>query len=115
MVASGRTEDEPVATCKCQGGTIEVYEEYVFIDRSSSSMFEGKAIELQDVYAVEFSPGLVTGHVQVRELGVEPDEPGFLSHPVDENTLYFPRSKRDQAGRVRDAILERATGERPTE
>jgi hypothetical protein len=113
MVDSGPTGDDPLATCKCQGGTVSVYEASIFIDRSSSSMFEDKAIQLDDVYGVDFTGGIVTGHIQIHERGVEPAAAGFLSHPVDENTLYFPRSKREQAARVRDEILERAGAEPP--
>ncbi|MFB6183349.1 MAG: hypothetical protein ABEI96_02235 [Haloarculaceae archaeon] len=104
---------EPVVSCTCQGGTVSVYEDVVHVERSSSSMFEDKTIPMDEIYDVEFTSGIVTGHIQIRQLGVEPGEGGLLSHPVDENTLYFPRGKGDETGAVRDAILERARAAAP--
>jgi hypothetical protein len=103
-------EERPVVSCELQGGTLSVYADRIEIDRSSASMFEDKTVALADVRDVEYSGGILTGHIQIRETGVEPDDVGRFSHPVDENTLYFPRSKRSCAGRARDAILERAGG-----
>ncbi len=105
------TGSEAVATCKLQGGTLSVFEDRVEIDRTGSSMFEDKTIPMTDIRGVEYSSGLVTGHIQLQLVSMEPATGGFLSHPVDENTLYFGRSNRDCATEVRDAILERATGE----
>ena len=105
------TGSEAVVTCKLQGGTLSVFEDRVEIDRTSSSMFEDKTIPMTDIRGVEYSSGLVTGHIQLQLVSMEPATGGFLSHPVDENTLYFGRSNRDCAAEVRDAILERATGE----
>jgi hypothetical protein len=106
---AGDADDaEPLVSCDLQGGTVSVYEEYVDIDRSSASMFSGKTIRMADVRGVEYTPGILTGHIQILEDGVEADEAGRLSHPVDENTLYFPRTGRSCPERLRDAILERA-------
>lgn len=102
---------EPIVSCDLQGGTLSVYEDRVVIDRTKRSMFEDKTIPMDEVWDVEYSGGITTGHVQIRQDGLEPDEPGMFSHPVDENTLYFPRTKRSCVKRARDAILERAGGD----
>jgi hypothetical protein len=103
-------DEQPAVSCDLQGGTLSVYDDRVEIDRSSASMFGDKTIDAADIRDVEYSGGILTGHIQILEAGVESDEAGRFSHPVDENTLYFPRSKRSCAGRARDAILERAEG-----
>lgn len=102
--------DEPVAKCKLQGGTLSVFEDRVEIDRSSASMFDDKIIRMEEIVEVNFSRGLVNGHIQMHVKGVEPAAGGFLSHPIDENTLYFGRRNRDCAAEVRDAIIERIPG-----
>ena len=102
---------EPLVSCSLQGGTISVYEDRVVVERSSASIHEDKTIPMDEIRGVAYSSGWLTGHVQIQQVGVEPAEAGFLSHPVDENTLYFPRSKRSEAAAARDAILERASGE----
>ncbi len=99
--------DDPIVSCDLQGGTLSVYADRVDIDRTSNSMFEDKSIDMVEIRDVEYSSGVMTGHIQVRQDGVEPDEPGLISHPVDENTLYFPRTERPCARRVRDEILDR--------
>lgn len=105
----GETEgEEPIVSCTLQGGTLSVYEDRVVIDRSDASIHEDKTIPLDAVWDVEYSGGFMTGHVQIKQDDVEPASGGLLSHPVDENTLYFPRGKRSCARRARDAILERA-------
>ena len=101
-------EREPLVTCTLQGGTLSVHDDRVTIERSSASMFGDKRIPMEEIRGVEFTAGIATGHIQIRQAGVEPDEAGLLSHPVDENTLYFPRLRRGCAERARDAILERA-------
>lgn len=108
--ADAEGDPAPVVSCDLQGGTLSVFEGRVDIDRSSASMFEDKSIDVAEIRGVEYTDGILTGHIQIRQDGVEPDEPGRFSHPVDENTLYFPRSKRSCARRARDAILERAGG-----
>ena len=101
-------ETEPVFSCKLQGGRLSVHEDHVSIERSSASMFDDKRIPMTEIRGVELSPGLLTGHIQILQSGVEADEGGLFSHPVDENTMYFPRLGRGRAERARDAILERA-------
>jgi len=98
---------DPIVSCELQGGTLSVYEDHVFIDRSSASMYADKSIPLEEVVDVNYSGGIMSGHIQLVQTGVEADESGFLSKPVDENTLYFPRTGRQCASRARDAILER--------
>lgn len=104
----GGAADEPLVSCRLQGGRLSVYPDRVAIERSSASMFEDKDIPMEEIRGVDLSPGILTGHIQIRQDGVEPGEAGFLSHPVDENTLYFPRLRRDCPERARDAILDRA-------
>lgn len=104
----GDSDADPTVSCELQGGTLSVYETHVTIDRSSASMFEDKTIDLAEVRGVEYSPGFMTGYIQIQQVGVEADEGGLLSPPVDENTLYFSRFRRDCARRARDVILERA-------
>lgn len=99
---------DPLVSCDMQGGTLAVHDDRVVIDRSSASMFEDKTIPLAEVDDVGYSAGILTGHIQVRQTGVDADDAGLFGHPVDENTLYFGRSGRDCARRLRDAILERA-------
>jgi hypothetical protein len=103
-------ETTPVVSCDLQGGTLSVHEDRVEIDRSSASMFEDKSIDTGEIRGVEYTGGILTGHIQIRQAGFESDESGRFSHPVDENTLYVPRSRRSCARRARDAILERAGG-----
>lgn len=103
-------EESPVVSCDVQGGTLSVYDDRVVIERSGASMFGDKTIPFDEVLGVEYAPGIVTGHLQIGQVGVDAAEGGFLTHPVDENTLFFPRSGRTCAERARDAILERASG-----
>ncbi len=102
--------DEPIVSCELQGGTLSVFSTEVVIDRSSASIHEDKSIPYNEILDVDYSPGLLTGHIQIEQHGLEPGTGGLFSHPVDENTLYFPRSKRSCVRQARDAILERATG-----
>lgn len=108
--ADGESEaaDEPLVSCRLQGGTLSVYADHVSIERSSAPMFEDRPIPMAEIRGVDLSPGILTGHIQIRREGVEPGEAGFLSHPVDENTLYFPRLRRGCAERARETILDRA-------
>ncbi|MFC6940393.1 DUF4429 domain-containing protein [Salinirubellus sp. GCM10025818] len=106
---------EPLVSCRMQGGTLSVHADHVSIERSSASMFEDKRIPMGEIRGVDLSPGILTGHIQIRQAGVEPGEAGFLSHPVDENTLYFPRLRRGCAERARDAVLDRAALDRADE
>jgi hypothetical protein len=105
--------ETPIASCTLQGGTMSVFEDRVELDRSKRSMFEDKVIPLAEVYDVAYTPGILTGHIQIKQVGLEPATGGFLSHPVDENTMYIPRAKRSAATTVRDEILSRASATPP--
>lgn len=107
---SSETDADPVVTCTLQGGELSVHEDRIVIERSGASIHEDKTIPLAEVRDVNFSPGLLSGHLQIVQAGLEPAEGGLLSKPVDENTLYVPRGERPCARRARDAILERAGG-----
>lgn len=100
------SETDPVVTCTLQGGTVSVYEDRVDIERSPASIFEDKSIPMAEVRGVNYTDGIMTGHIQIEQVDVDLAEPGLLGHPVDENTLYVSRSKRACARRARDAILE---------
>lgn len=99
--------EDSVVSCELQGGTLSVHEDGITIERTSRSMFEDKFIPIEEVRDVDYSGGLLSGHIQIEQNGVEPDEGGLFSHPIDENTLFFPRTKRPEAKRAHDAILER--------
>jgi len=104
---SDPTAEDPIVACELQNGTLSVHEDGVVIERPSNSMFEEKFVPMAEVWDVEYSGGLLSGHIQIKQEGVDPDDGGLFSHPVDENTLFFPRTKRSEAKRARDAILER--------
>lgn len=87
-----------------------VYADRVVIERADGSMFDDVTIPMATIDGVEFTPGILTGHLQVRQTGVDLDDGGLLSHPVDENTLHFSRTDRQCARRARDAILEHSGG-----
>jgi hypothetical protein len=106
----GGEHEDPAVTCELQGGTVCVYEDRVEIERSKRSMHEDKTIPADEIEGVEYSKGFVTGHIQIRQVEMDHGSGGVLSHPVDENTLYFPRNRRSGAREARDAILARARG-----
>jgi len=110
MAEADDPADEPVVSCEFRGGTLSVYEDRVTIDRSGRSMFDDTTVPMDEVEDVVYSQGILTGHIQLVRAGVEPDSAGLFSHPVDENTLHFPRVDRSCAEEARDAILARATG-----
>jgi hypothetical protein len=105
---AGGPDDAPVESCAMQGGELSVYEDRVVIDRSDASIHDSKTIPVDEIRGVNYDGGLLTGHLQIVQTGLEPAEGGLLSKPVDENTLYFPRGDRAAVRRVRDAILQRA-------
>ncbi|MFB6309912.1 MAG: hypothetical protein ABEH64_01890 [Salinirussus sp.] len=106
------TPDDPVLSCSLQGGELSVYDDRVVIDRSGASIHTDKSIPMVEIRDVRYDGGLLSGYLQIVQTGIEPAEAGFLSKPVDENTLYFPRGQRSTARQARDAILERAEGTR---
>jgi hypothetical protein len=99
--------EDPVVSCDLQNGSLSVYEDGVVIERSSNSMFEEKFLPMGEIWDVTYSGGFLSGHIQIKQDGVDHDEGGLFSHPVDENTLHFPRTKRSEAKAAHDAILER--------
>jgi len=105
--------DEAVLSQELQGGTLSVHEDRVEFDRSSRSNYEDKTIPMDEIVDVDFSGGLMAGYIQIVQAGVKPDRAGFLSKPVNENTMYFSRSIRDDAAELRDEILFRASGPAP--
>lgn len=107
MSDSVQGDAEPIVSCSLQNGILSVYETHVTIERKSRSNYDDKRIDMGDIYDVEFTPGIMTGHLQIKQRGIEPATGGVFTHPVDENTLYFPRLDRACARDARDAILER--------
>jgi len=99
---------DPLVSCRCQDGTLFVYEDHVHINRTSFSKFADKSIGMEEIGDAEYSGGIVIGYIQIQQTGVEPHEGGRFSSPVDENTLHFGWRQRDCAQDARDAILERA-------
>jgi len=108
--ATGRTHDDAVVVCEFHDGTLAVYEDRVVIDRSSRSQFADKTIPVEDITGVDYAKGITIGYLQIEQVGVEPDTGGWLSDPVNENTLHFGRRSRECAREAQDEILARATG-----
>lgn len=101
----GGLDVEPLLTCSFQDGTLHVYEDHVFIERAGPSRFAEKTIPRDEITDVAYAKGLAIGYLQVEQTGFENDSAGFLSSPVDENTLHFGRGARDCAERARDELL----------
>lgn len=97
---------QAVVACEFQDGLLAVYEDELVIERVPRSRFWDKSIPIDAVSGVEYSGGITIGYLQIRQHGVEADEAGMLSDPVDENTLHFTRGERACAERARDAIRE---------
>jgi len=106
--ATDTTDEESLVSCTFQDGTLYVYDEWLRIERPGRSKFADKEVELADVRGVAYEKRLVISYLQVDEAGVENDEGGLFSTPVDENTLHFGRGMRDCARRARDAIRDGA-------
>jgi len=102
---AGSGEDSLVS-CAFQDGTLHVSDERVRIERPGRSKFATKEIPVSDIRGVAYEKRLVISYLQVEQGGVENDEGGLLSTPVDENTLHFGRGKRDCAKRARNAIRD---------
>lgn len=98
-------EADAVVTCSFQDGRLYVYEDHVYIVRAGPSKFADKAIPRAEIVDVTTSKAGAIGYLQIEQDGVEPDVGGFLSSPVDENTLHFGRKGRDCAERARDELL----------
>lgn len=102
---AGGLDIEPRLTCPFQDGTLYVYDDHVYIERAGPSSFDDKTIPRDEIVDVVYSKGLVIGYLQFEQAGVENDAAGFLTSPVDENTLHFGRGARDCAERARDEVL----------
>jgi hypothetical protein len=99
---------EALVSCDFQDGTLSVYEDRIHIERVSRSKFGDKWIAMNQVRGVEHSDGIVIGYLQIQQVDFDGDEAGFLSSPVDENTIHFGHGRRDCAEQARDAIREQA-------
>lgn len=102
-------EVDPIVSCQFQDGQLFVYEDQLFIERPSKSKFPDKWIAIDQVTDVIYGGRLMIKYVQIQQTGVENNEGGTLSTPVDENTLHFGFGKRDCAKRAREEIFERVT------
>lgn len=109
--AAYHQEADPIVTCEFQDGTLYVFDDQLFIERTERSKFSEKWIALEQVTDVRYASRLVVGYIQIAQQGFENSEGGRLSAPVDENTLHFGHGKRACAKRARDAILERIAGD----
>ena len=97
-------DTEPLIVCDFQDGTLYVYEDHVYIARAGPSSFEDKVIPRDELTDVTFSTGSIS-YLQFEQAGFENDDGGFLSSPVDENTLHFGRGGRECAKRAREELL----------
>lgn len=97
-------EADPIHVCEFQDGTLYVYEDHVYIARAGPSKFEDKAIARTEITDVTYSKGSIS-YLQIEQVDFENDDGGFLSAPVDENTLHFGRGGRDCAQRAREELL----------
>lgn len=109
--AESHLDADPVVSCEFQDGTLYVFDEYLFFERSKRSQFSEKRIALDQVTDVTYAGRFVIGYIQIAQRGFENSDGGRLSAPVDENTLHFGHGKRACAKRARDAILERCAPE----
>jgi len=102
---SREADGEPIVECAFQDGTLLVYEDRVVIERAGPSKFDDKTIPREDVTDVRYAKGIVIGYLQIEQAGFENASGGFLTSPVDENTLHFGRGARDCAQGARDELL----------
>jgi len=98
-------DGEPIVECAFQDGSIAVYDDRVVIDRAGPSRFDDKIIPRDEILDVTYAKGIAIGYLQIEQRGVENDTGGFLSSPVDENTLHFGRGARDCAEEAKQALL----------
>ena len=106
--ATDTTDKESLVSCTFQDGTLYVYDEWLRIERPGRSKFSDRDVELADVRGVTYEKRLVISYLQVDEAGVENEEGGLFSTPVDENTFHFGRGMRGCARRASDAIRDGA-------
>ncbi len=98
---------DPIVTCSFQDGTLYVYEDQLFLERSGRSKFADKWIAVDQVRTVTYAKRLVISYLQIEQVDFENSDSGLISSPVDENTFHFGYGKRDCAKRARDEVLER--------
>lgn len=103
--ADSPIDADPLVTCTFQDGTLFVYEDEVYIERSSRSKFSDKHIDASEISGVSYAERLVISYIQIEQIGFDHGEEALLTTPVDENTLHLGRSGRSCAKRARDAIL----------
>jgi hypothetical protein len=105
-------EDHPdaIVVCEFQDGTLAVYADRVEIHRVGRSRFDDRTIPAEEITGVDFSKGLTIGYIQIEQVGVDVDSGGWLSDPVNGNTLHFSRADRDCATEAREEILAHARG-----
>lgn len=101
---------DAVVVCRFQDGTLAVYDDRVVVERPRRSRFADATIPLAEVVGVDYDEGITIGYLQVERAGVDPDDGGLLSDPVNERTVHFGRGNRSCARRARDAVVERASG-----
>lgn len=100
-------EAEPIVSCKFQDGTLYVYQDMIHIERRKGSRFTDKWIALTEIHEVTVRKRLFINFLQLEQAGFETGSGGFITTPVDENTLHFGRGKRDCAERAADEIRKR--------
>lgn len=96
---------EPRLVCEFQDGTLYVYDDHVYIKRAGPSSFEDKTIPREEITDVTYAKGVAIGYLQLEQAGFVNDTAGFLTSPVDANTLHFGRRDRDCAEAARDELL----------
>ena len=97
-------DDEPILVCRFQDGTLSCYPDAVHIERAGPSRFADKTIPREEIVDVTYETGLAIGYLQIQQVGFENDAGGFLSSPVDENTLHFGRGARECAERAAEEL-----------
>lgn len=103
--ASPGPDDDPLVECEFQDGTLLVYEDRVVIERAGPSKFADKTIPRDEITDATYAKGIAIGYLQIEQAGFENDTKGFLSSPVDENTLHFGRGARACAEEAREELL----------
>lgn len=101
----GGPDGEPVLACAFQDGTLYVYADHVYIERAGPSKFADKTIPRDEITDVTYAKGIAIGYLQLEQTGFTNDTGGFLTSPIDANTLHFGRRDRDCAERARAELL----------
>lgn len=98
-------DEAPDQVCEFQDGTLYIYESFVYIDRAEPSDFDHKTISREDIIDVTYKTGIIIGYLQIEQAGFENDSGGFLTAPIDENTLHFGGGDKACAESARDQLL----------